>query len=260
MAQTESRSEQRTGTVAGIRGSVVDVRFDGGLPRVNGKLVAPGDIVMEVVSHPDGRTARCIAVTSTRGLYRGAEVIDAGGPLMAPVGQGLLGRVFNVLGQAIDDGPEPEVAEYRPIRQEPVPLTQRSTSSEILETGIKAIDLLTPLERGGKAGLFGGAGVGKTVLITELIHNMLEQHQGYSIFSGIGERCREAEELYRELQDAGVLDKTVLVFGENGGECYMLNWEGEGNKFPAELREEIEAIREGRRYSNSNSPLPRLGL
>ncbi len=215
MAQADTTTTGNLGVVVGVRGSVVDVRFPDEMPRIHGRLtVADGDITMEVVSHLDQHTTRCIAVTPTRGLYRGAPVIDEGKPLQVPVGKKLLGRVLNTLGETIDGGPPIEGAQMRAIRNEPVPLIQRSTSSEILETGIKAIDVLTPLERGGKAGLFGGAGVGKTVLITELINNMLEQHQGYSIFCGIGERCREAEELYRDLQDAGVLDKTVLVFGQ----------------------------------------------
>ena len=215
MAQTQMAGSEAQGTVVAVRGGVVDVHFPERLPPMYQRLEVPdAGIVMELVSHSDGHTARCIALTPTRGLSRGAAVTDTGHPLRVPVGLGLLGRVLNVTGRPIDGGPPLTAAETRPIRRQPVPLVQRATSSEILETGIKAIDVLTPLERGGKAGLFGGAGVGKTVLITELINNMLERHRGYSIFCGIGERCREAEELYRELQEAGVLEKTVLVFGQ----------------------------------------------
>ncbi len=199
-----------------VRGGVIDARFPGRPPPVRRKLLAgeDGRVVLEVVSHIDERTVRGIAVTPTRGLARGTEVVDTGEQIRVPVGERVLGRVFNVLGETTDGG-EPVVGgQWWPIHRDPVPLRERSTASEILETGVKAIDLLAPLERGGKAGLFGGAGVGKTVLIMELINNMLEQHRGVSIFAGIGERTREAEELYRELQAAGVIDKTVLVFGQ----------------------------------------------
>ncbi|MEA3402394.1 MAG: F0F1 ATP synthase subunit beta [Armatimonadota bacterium] len=204
------------GTVASIRGSVIDARFPGRLPRVQTRLLAgeERDISVEVVSHVDDRTVRGIAVTPTRGLSRGAPVVNTGRPIEVPVGERVLGRVLNVLGETTDRRGAIEGGEWWPIHRDSVPLSQRSTASEILETGVKAIDLLAPLERGGKAGLFGGAGVGKTVLIMELINNMLEQHRGVSVFAGIGERTREAEELYRELQEVGVLDKTVLVLGQ----------------------------------------------
>ena len=150
----------------------------------------------------------------TQGLARGSTVSDTGGPFMIPVGKELLGRVFNVFGETIDNLEALAAMETRSIHGEHVPITQQSTVSEIFETGIKAVDVLCPLERGGKAGLFGGAGVGKTVLLTEMIHNMVGHHDGISIFCGIGERCREGEELYREMKDAGVLKNTVLVFGQ----------------------------------------------
>jgi F-type H+-transporting ATPase subunit beta len=162
----------------------------------------------------DAHTIRGIALTPTSGLKRGATVINTGKPLQVPVGDRLLGRVFDVFGKAIDGKDDIEGGEWRSIHQKPPAITQQSTQSEILTTGIKAIDLLAPLERGGKAGLFGGAGVGKTVLITEMIGNMVSQHEGISLFCGIGERNREAEELYQDMQDAGVLQNTVMLFGQ----------------------------------------------
>ena len=205
-----------TGSIVGIAGGVVDVRFTGDLPPVNHKLTTGerGEIVLEVVTHLDDATVRCMALTPTRGLFRGAPALDTGDTILVPVGRRTLGRIFNVLGEAIDGGEPIEGGEWWPIHRDAVPLRQRSTRTEVLATGVKAIDLLAPLERGGKAGLFGGAGVGKTVLLMELINNMLEQHSGVSMFAGIGERTREAEELYRELQDANVLAQTVLFFGQ----------------------------------------------
>jgi F-type H+-transporting ATPase subunit beta len=209
-------NQESFGKVLSIRGSVVDVRFPEQLPAINSQLVAgeAGDTIIEVVAHLSSTVVRGIALTPTHGLARGSAVADSRHSLKVPVGKRLLGRVFNVFGQTIDQGQEVAGGDWRSIHQPPVPLTQRTTISEIFETGIKAIDVLAPLERGGKGGLFGGAGVGKTVLITELIHNTVGQHQGISIFCGIGERCREVEELYREMKEAGVLDKTVLIFGQ----------------------------------------------
>jgi F-type H+-transporting ATPase subunit beta len=157
---------------------------------------------------------RGIALTPTQGLRRGEAVLNTGLPLRAPVGPNILSRMFNVFGEPIDTLPPPADVQWRSVNQNPPPLSQRSTSSEIFETGIKIIDVLTPLERGGKAGLFGGAGVGKTVLLTEMIHNMISHQSGVSIFCGIGERSREGEELYREMQEAGVLPDMVMVFGQ----------------------------------------------
>ena len=204
------------GTVAAVRGSVVDVSFPERIPAIYHVLKAgpEQEIVMEVVSHLDATTVRSIALTPTRGLWRGASVIDTHETLEVPVGERVLGRVFDVFGKTIDRKEPVQGGEWRSIHADPVPLMRRSTTSEIFETGIKAIDVLAPLERGAKSGLFGGAGVGKTVLITELIHNVIGHHKGVSVFCGIGERCREGEELYREIQTAGVLDKTVLVFGQ----------------------------------------------
>jgi F-type H+-transporting ATPase subunit beta len=206
-----------TGRVASVRGSVVDVSFSDRLPLIHEMLSdESGDILVEVISHPDQKTVRGIALTPTRGLARGDRMTASGGPLSVPVGEALLGRMLNVAGEPIDFGPPIDTGTIRrrSVHRSPPEITERSTRSEIFETGIKAIDLLAPLERGGKAGLFGGAGVGKTVLITELIHNIVGSHQGVSLFCGIGERCREAEELYREMQQTGVLDNTVLVFSQ----------------------------------------------
>jgi len=202
------------GRVSAVRGNVVDVAFPGTPPPRYRALRVTGEreVVLEVQTHLDARTARCIALGPTRGVPRGAPVVDSGGMLQIPVGRALLGRVLNVFGEVIDRGPALVDPPRLPIHRPPLPLAQRTTSSEIFETGIKAIDLLAPLERGGKAGLFGGAGVGKTVLITEIIHNMVGRYRGISLFCGIGERSREAEELYREMREAGVLDHTVLLF------------------------------------------------
>ena len=170
--------------------------------------------MIEVLIHLDPETVRGIALTPLQGLARGSLVIDTGRPIMVPVGEKLLGRVFNVFGLPIDHKEKVEAREFRSIHQEPVKLSDQTTTSEIFETGMKAIDVLAPLERGGKAGLLGGAGVGKTVLIMELIQNMAGRYKGISIFCGIGERCREGEELYREIKDVGVLDKAVMIFGQ----------------------------------------------
>ena len=203
------------GSVVSVRGSVVDVRFDGHLPPIYSLLHAQaGQIVIEVLAQLDARHVRGIALTPTQGLARSMPVEDSGGPLQAMVGKGILSRMFDVFGNAIDREPAPADVQWRSVHRAPPSLGRRSTKSEVFETGIKVIDVLMPLERGGKAGLFGGAGVGKTVLLTEMIHNMVGQHEGVSIFCGIGERCREGEELYREMKDAGVLPNMVMVFGQ----------------------------------------------
>ncbi len=202
-----------TGTVVSIRGSVIDVRFQDKLPEIHNQLTA-GSIVIEVLIHLTPEVVRGIALVPTQGLARGATVIDTGHPLMVPVGEQLLGRVLNIFGSTIDNKGEIKARQWRSIHQKSVPLSAHTTTSEIFNTGIKAIDVLAPLERGGKAGLFGGAGVGKTVLIMEMIHNVVGRYGGVSIFCGIGERVREGEELYRELKDAGVLDKAVMIFGQ----------------------------------------------
>jgi F-type H+/Na+-transporting ATPase subunit beta len=204
------------GSVISVRGSVVDVRFERRLPPVYSVLRAGTEqqIVIEVLLQVDQHTVRGIALTPTQGLARGAEVHDTGAPLKVPVGKSIRSRMLDVFGNTIDRGPPLTDVEWHPVHRDPPPLAVRSTSSEIFETGIKVIDVLVPLERGGKAGLFGGAGVGKTVLLTELIHNMVGHQEGVSIFCGIGERCREGEELYRDMKDAGVLPQMVMVFGQ----------------------------------------------
>jgi F-type H+-transporting ATPase subunit beta len=204
------------GHVVSIRGSVVDARFSEHLPELYHLLQAgeDGDVAIEVLSQRSEEVVRGIALNSVGSLSRGSPVVDTGGPLQIGVGRELLGRVVNVFGEPIDDHGALRVTERRSIHQPSIPLTEQSPGSRILETGIKAIGLLSPLERGGKAGLLGGAGVGKTVLIMELIHNMVASHEGMSLFCGIGERNREAEELYRELREADVLGNTVLVFGQ----------------------------------------------
>ncbi|HEY8370801.1 MAG TPA: F0F1 ATP synthase subunit beta [Thermodesulfobacteriota bacterium] len=205
-----------SGTLVAVRGNVVDARFTEGLPPIGRTLTVGGDdpVVIEVVAHLDASTVRGIALASTRGLARGMPVVDSGRPLEVPVGPSLLGRMLDMFGRPIDGGGPLADVEWRPIRRPPVPLVRREVGASVFETGIKVIDLLAPLERGGKAGLFGGAGVGKTVLITEMIHNVVGRYEGISLFCGIGERSREAEELYREMREAGVLDRTVLVFGQ----------------------------------------------
>jgi F-type H+-transporting ATPase subunit beta len=212
LEEIENLVESNRGEVVSVRGSVVDARF-AELPKIHNILMASGATI-EVLIHLSSEMVRGIALTPAQGLSRGSSVIDTGRPLMVPVGEKLLGRVFDVFGSPIDHKEKVEAQELRSIHQETVPLSSQVTTSEIFETGIKSIDVLSPLERGGKAGLFGGAGVGKTVLVMELIHNMAGRYEGISIFCGIGERCREGEELYREIKDVGVLDKAVLVFGQ----------------------------------------------
>ncbi|MBA3964713.1 MAG: F0F1 ATP synthase subunit beta [Nitrospirales bacterium] len=209
-------SPSNLGAVVSVRGSVVDIRFEDHLPPIY-SLLRTGEekhIAIEVLAQLDTHRVRGIALTPTQGLARGMAVEDTGGPLMAPVGKGILSRMFDVFGNTIDREPAPTEIQYRTVHRAPPSLARRSTKSEIFETGIKVIDVLLPLERGGKAGLFGGAGVGKTVLLTEMIHNMIGHHEGVSIFCGIGERCREGEELYREMKEAGVLPNMVMVFGQ----------------------------------------------
>jgi len=212
----EKGAPTNVGTVVSVRGSVVDVRFDGHLPPIF-SVLRTGDrkqIVIEVLEQRDARHLRGIALTPTQGLARGMEVEDTGGPLRVPVGKAVLSRMFDVFGHTIDRGAPLSGVQWRSVHRASPPLAARSTKSEVFETGIKVIDVLVPLERGGKAGLFGGAGVGKTVLLTEMIHNMIGHQKGISIFCGIGERCREGEELYRDMSAAGVLPSMVMVFGQ----------------------------------------------
>ena len=224
MNTEQPSAEANAGVVTAVRGSVVDVRFDDRLPPIRTLLRAGGDgeMAIEVLTQLDARHVRGIALTPTQGLARGMPVSDTGGPLQAPVGKAILSRMFDVFGHAIDRQDEPEGVSWRSVHRQPPPLIKRSTTSVIFETGIKMIDVLVPLETGGKAGLFGGAGVGKTVLLTEMIHNMVGKHDtgkrgannGVSIFCGIGERCREGQDLYAEMKKADVLKNMVMVFGQ----------------------------------------------
>ena len=209
-------SSSNLGVVVSIRGSVVDVRFDKHLPPIYSVLLTGPEkqVVIEVLAQQDARHVRGIALTPTQGLARGMTVEDTGGPLKAPVGKAVLSRMFDVFGNTIDREAALSDVQWRSVHRAPPSLARRSTKSEVFETGIKVIDVLVPLERGGKAGLFGGAGVGKTVLLTEMIHNMIGHHEGVSIFCGIGERCREGEELYDAMKEAGVLPNMVMVFGQ----------------------------------------------
>jgi F-type H+-transporting ATPase subunit beta len=204
------------GVVLSVRGSVVEMRFDRALPPIYALLRtgANREIVIEVQSQPAANSVRGIALTPTQGLARGMTVDDTGGPLTTPVGKSILSRMFDVFGRPIDRGSALADVQWRSVHRAPPPLSERATTSEVFETGIKVIDVLAPLERGGKGGLFGGAGVGKTVLLTEMIHNMVGHEKGVSIFCGIGERCREGEELYQAMNDAGVLPHMVMIFGQ----------------------------------------------
>ena len=206
------------GSVSQVMGPVVDVRFDeGNLPEINNALTVPiGEktLTVEVAQHIGDNTVRCIAMASTDGLTRGAPVTDTGHAISVPVGKETLGRIFNVLGEAVDNEPTPETNERWNIHRSAPSFDELSTSTEILETGIKVIDLICPYAKGGKIGLFGGAGVGKTVLIMELINNIAKQHGGISVFTGVGERTREGNDLYNEMKESGVLNKTALVYGQ----------------------------------------------
>ena len=209
----------KKGSIVQVSGPVVDVTFPAGeLPGIREALTgetAGGRRVMEVAQHVDSATVRCVMLAGSEGLARGMEVEAPGHPIQVPVGEATLGRMFNVLGQPIDQqGPVPEGTPRRSIYRQPPSFAEQSPSVEILETGIKVIDLLEPYPKGGKIGLFGGAGVGKTVLIQELIHNVATEHGGYSIFTGVGERSREGNDLWREMRQSGVSEKTALVFGQ----------------------------------------------
>ena len=216
MLRGETAKIPSPGMVVSVRGSVVDVRFEEHLPPIYSVLRtgAEKQIVIEVLAQLDARSVRGIALTPTQGLARGMAVEDTGGPLKAPVGKATLSRMFDVFGNTIDREAALSDIQWRSVHRAPPSLARRSTKSEVFETGIKVIDVLVPLERGGKAGLFGGAGVGKTVLLTEMIHNMIGHHEGVSIFCGIGERCREGEELYDAMKEAGVLPNMIMVFGQ----------------------------------------------
>ena len=206
------------GKVSQVTGPVVDVRFEDGQlpPLLNALTVKVGDrlLTLEVSQHIGGNVARCIAMASTDGLARNVDVTDTGHAISVPVGEKTLGRIFNVLGEAVDEKPQPEDCERWDIHRPAPAYEDLATSTEILETGIKVVDLICPYAKGGKIGLFGGAGVGKTVLIMELINNVAKQHGGISVFTGVGERTREGNDLYNEMKESGVLNKTALVYGQ----------------------------------------------
>ena len=211
-------SNSHIGKVIQVMGPVVDVRFnEGELPLILNALTIPlkgKTLTVEVAQHIGDNTARCIAMASTDGLARGVEVTDTGAPISVPVGKETLGRIFNVLGEAVDNIPTPETAERWQIHRSAPLYEDLATSTEIFETGIKVIDLICPYSKGGKIGLFGGAGVGKTVLIMELINNIAKEHGGISVFSGVGERTREGNDLYNEMKQSGVINNTALVYGQ----------------------------------------------
>lgn len=216
---TEKKENINVGKIVGVGGSVVDVTFEkGNLPKIKEALYVKVGVekrVMEVASHIGGGIIRCIMLGPGEGLCRGMEVYATGSPITVPVGEGVLGRLFNVLGDTIDGKEElPDDIERRKIYRPAPTTTERKTTEEVFETGIKVIDLLAPYVKGGKIGLFGGAGVGKTVLIQELIHNIATEHGGYSVFTGVGERSREGNDLWTEMTESGVINKTALVFGQ----------------------------------------------
>ena len=207
------------GKITQIIGAVLDIKFpEGALPEINDAIRVPlkngGELVVEASQHLGDDTVRCIAMGPTDGLVRGMEAIATGGPISVPVGENTLGRMFNVLGNPIDEIDAPKDVEHWPIHRPAPAFEDQATSQEMLETGIKVVDLLCPYQKGGKIGLFGGAGVGKTVLIQELIHNIATEHGGYSVFTGVGERTREGNDLYYEMKESGVIDKTTMVFGQ----------------------------------------------
>ena len=211
-------TECHVGRVVRVMGPVLDVRFrEGELPALLNAIEIRkkgGTLVAEAAQQIGDDLVRCIAMGSTEGLVRGAQAVDTGGPIAVPVGDACLGRVFNVLGEAADTLPPPEAAERWPIHREAPPYREQTPSAQILETGIKVVDLICPYVKGGKIGLFGGAGVGKTVLIMELIHNIATAHGGLSVFTGVGERTREGNDLYGEMKESGVIEKTALVYGQ----------------------------------------------
>ncbi len=212
-------AEKNIGKITQIIGAVLDIKFsEGNLPEINDAInVTMNDgkkLVVEVSQHLGDDTVRCIAMGSTDGLVRGMDAEATGASISVPVGENTLGRMFNVLGEPIDEIDAPKNVEYWPIHRKAPSFEEQSTSQEMLETGIKVVDLLCPYQKGGKIGLFGGAGVGKTVLIQELIHNIATEHGGYSVFTGVGERTREGNDLYYEMKESGVIDKTTMVFGQ----------------------------------------------
>ena len=211
--------KQTIGKITQIIGAVLDIRFrEGKLPEINDAIRIPkkdgSSLTVEVAQHLGDDTVRCISMGPTDGLVRGSDAIATGGPIQVPVGEATLGRIFNVLGEPIDEKPAPKGAAYLPIHRKAPAFAEQATETEVLETGIKVVDLLCPYQKGGKIGLFGGAGVGKTVLIQELIRNIATEHGGYSVFTGVGERTREGNDLYYEMRESGVIEKTTMVFGQ----------------------------------------------
>lgn len=210
--------EKHIGKVVQVMGPVLDIRFaDGELPELLNAIELQNNgkpLIVEVAQHIGDNVVRCIAMAATDGLVRGAEVVDTGGPIKVPVGDACLGRVFNLLGEPVDEQPAPTGVEHWPIHRPAPAFDEQESSTELLETGIKVVDLICPYAKGGKIGLFGGAGVGKTVLIQELIYNIATAHNGYSVFTGVGERTREGNDLYGEMAESGVLSKTALVYGQ----------------------------------------------
>ena len=212
-------AEKNVGKITQIIGAVLDVKFNTGcLPEINDAIKVPlkdgTTLTIEVAQHLGDDTVRCISMGSTDGLVRNMDAIATGAPISVPVGENTLGRIFNVLGEPIDNKPAPTVEQYAPIHRKAPAFEEQAVQTEMLETGIKVVDLLCPYQKGGKIGLFGGAGVGKTVLIQELIHNIATEHGGYSVFTGVGERTREGNDLYYEMTDSGVINKTTMVFGQ----------------------------------------------
>ena len=210
--------EKHIGKVVQVMGPVLDIRFaDGELPELLNAIELQNNgkpLIVEVAQHIGDNVVRCIAMAATDGLVRGAEAVDTGGPIKVPVGDACLGRVFNLLGEPVDEQPAPTGVEHWPIHRPAPAFDKQESSTELLETGIKVVDLICPYAKGGKIGLFGGAGVGKTVLIQELIYNIATAHNGYSVFTGVGERTREGNDLYGEMAESGVLSKTALVYGQ----------------------------------------------
>ena len=212
-------AEKNVGKITQIIGAVLDIKFsEGKLPEINDAITIAtkdgGKLTVEVSQHLGDDTVKCIAMGPTDGLVRGMEAVATGAPITVPVGENTLGRMFNVLGEPIDNKPAPECTEHFPIHRKAPEFSEQATDTEILETGIKVVDLLCPYQKGGKIGLFGGAGVGKTVLIQELIRNIATEHGGYSVFTGVGERTREGNDLYNEMTESGVINKTTMVFGQ----------------------------------------------
>ncbi len=211
-------AEEKKGRLTQIVGAVLDIKFEDSLPEINEairiKRQDGTNLVVEVAQHLGNDTVRCVAMGPTDGLVRGMDAIATGSPIRVPVGEKTLGRIFNILGEPIDNKPAPEGVDYEPIHRAAPAFKEQSTEQEMLETGIKVVDLLCPYQKGGKIGLFGGAGVGKTVLIQELIRNIATEHDGFSVFTGVGERTREGNDLYHEMSESGVIDKTAMIFGQ----------------------------------------------